>query len=117
MIFDRYISIKLESQVASNVAGISNILLTAYDKFNEQVTTNFAVVLLSPTSQANISFNVLPDTLPTPNGSVIELDNTYVTIVVDNFDNLTEQDKRQMVKSNINSILCSPAETSNPRKT
>ena len=89
----------------NSISGISNILLTAYDKFNEQVTTNFAVVLLSPTSQANISFNVLPDTLPTPIGSVIELDNTYVTIVVDNFDNLTEQDKRQMVKSNTNSIL------------
>jgi len=89
----------------TNTSGIFNILLTAYDRFNEYVTASFAVILLSSITNLNITFNTLPETLPSPIDSVIVLDNTYAEIIVDNIDILTEKDKSEIVKSNINTIF------------
>ena len=97
----------------NNISGSSIITLIAYNTYNVFVITRFSIIILRNDIDYNVIVNEIPANLPEPidiiiDGvpiSYIQLDNTYVNIVIDNINNATEDEKRDNVKSNISSII------------
>ena len=96
-----------------NKSGTTPIKVTAYDSYNEFVTTIFIVLVLPENAGFNIIINELPSSLPEPVNILINekltsftlLDDTYVQFSITETDNITEEDKRYTVKLNISSII------------
>ena len=97
----------------NNKSGSSIITLKAYDSYNEFAITTFSIIILPNNVDYNVTVNELPPSLPEPvdiiiDGeltSFIQVDNTYLNILIDNPDKATEEEKRDNVKSNISSII------------
>ena len=97
----------------NNKSGSSIITLKAYDSYNEFAITTFSIIILPNNVDYNVTVNELPPSLPEPvdiiiDGeltSFIQVDNTYINILIDEPDKATEEEKRDNVKSNISSII------------
>ena len=113
---------KLRLTYNTSNTGISNITITAYDDYNEFAVTMFSVLVVPLNPQYTITVNPMPDVLPDPIVNIIdgeitsytELDSSYVNMSVDDYNTLSEDEKRNLVKTNITSLISKYASTINP---
>jgi len=113
---------KLRLTYNTSNTGISNITITAEDDYNEFAVTMFSVLVVPLNPQYNITVNPLPDALPDPivnliNDEIIsytELDSSYINISVDDYNILSEDEKRNLIKTNITSLISKYGSTINP---
>mgnify|MGYP000675195588 CR=1 FL=1 len=113
---------KLRLTYNTSNTGISNITITAEDDYNEFAVTMVSVLVVPLNPQYNITVNPLPDALPDPivnliNDEIIsytELDSSYINISVDDYNILSEDEKRNLIKTNITSLISKYGSTINP---